>query len=78
MDGRVAGKVFCQAGQFLTDATAPLTFAGRLHKALLPSSGCVPRVTQIRNIGEGPLKTLNVYVSPAYREDGQELLAGKA
>ena len=32
---------------------------------------------EIRNTGTGPLKTLNVYVPPAYTEDGQELRAGK-
>jgi hypothetical protein len=75
---RAAGKVFWQMGQFLTDATAPPTFACRLHKTLLPGSGCVLRVTQIRNTSEGALKTPNVYMSPAYTEDGQELLAGNA
>ena len=33
---------------------------------------------EIRNTGDGPLKTLNVYVPPAYTEDGDELPAGKA
>jgi mannose-6-phosphate isomerase-like protein (cupin superfamily) len=33
---------------------------------------------EIRNTGDGPLKTLNVYVPPAYTEDGEELSAGKA
>jgi mannose-6-phosphate isomerase-like protein (cupin superfamily) len=33
---------------------------------------------EIRNTGGGPLKTLNVYVPPAYTEDGEELSAGKA
>ena len=31
----------------------------------------------IRNTGEGPLRTLNVYVPPAYTEDGDELPRGK-
>jgi mannose-6-phosphate isomerase-like protein (cupin superfamily) len=33
---------------------------------------------EIRNTGDGPLKTLSVYVPPAYTEDGEELSAGKA
>lgn len=33
---------------------------------------------EIRNSGEGPLKTLNVYVPPAYTEGGAELPAGRS
>jgi mannose-6-phosphate isomerase-like protein (cupin superfamily) len=33
---------------------------------------------EIRNIGKEPLRTLNVYVPPAYTEDGDELPAGRA
>jgi mannose-6-phosphate isomerase-like protein (cupin superfamily) len=32
---------------------------------------------EIRNTGKGPLETLNVYVPPAYTNDGAELHAGK-
>jgi mannose-6-phosphate isomerase-like protein (cupin superfamily) len=32
---------------------------------------------EVRNTGRGLLKTLNVYVPPAYRKDGEELPAGK-
>lgn len=32
---------------------------------------------EIRNTGDSPLKTLNVYVPPAYTEDGEELPATK-
>jgi mannose-6-phosphate isomerase-like protein (cupin superfamily) len=32
---------------------------------------------EIRNTGRGLLKTLNVYVPPAYRADGEELPAGR-
>ena len=32
---------------------------------------------EIRNTGDTPLKTLNVYVPPAYTDDGDELPAGK-
>jgi oxalate decarboxylase/phosphoglucose isomerase-like protein (cupin superfamily) len=31
----------------------------------------------IRNTGDGPLRTLNVYVPPAYAEDGKELPQGR-
>lgn len=33
---------------------------------------------EIRNTGAGPLKTLSVYVPPAYTADGDELPTGKA
>ena len=33
---------------------------------------------EIRNTGKTPLKTLNVYVPPAYTEDGEELPAGRS
>ncbi len=33
---------------------------------------------EVRNTGETPLKTLNVYVPPAYTDDGDELPAGRA
>jgi mannose-6-phosphate isomerase-like protein (cupin superfamily) len=31
---------------------------------------------EIRNTGDEPLKTLNIYVPPAYTKDGEELPAG--
>jgi mannose-6-phosphate isomerase-like protein (cupin superfamily) len=33
---------------------------------------------EIRNTGRGPLRTLNVYVPPAYTKAGDELPAGRA
>ena len=33
---------------------------------------------EIRNTGSGPLRTLNVYVPPAYTAEGDELPAGRA
>jgi len=33
---------------------------------------------EIRNTGRSPLKTLNVYVPPAYRSDGNELPRGRS
>lgn len=32
---------------------------------------------EVRNTGKGLLRTLNVYVPPAYRPDGEELPAGE-
>jgi mannose-6-phosphate isomerase-like protein (cupin superfamily) len=32
---------------------------------------------EIRNSGDGPLRTLNLYVPPAYTDDGKELPAGR-
>jgi mannose-6-phosphate isomerase-like protein (cupin superfamily) len=32
---------------------------------------------EIRNTGRGPLKTLSVYIPPAYTSDGDELPAGR-
>jgi mannose-6-phosphate isomerase-like protein (cupin superfamily) len=32
---------------------------------------------EIRNTGQGPLRTLNVYVPPAYTENGDELPRGR-
>ena len=32
---------------------------------------------EIRNTGRGPLRTLNVYVPPAYTQAGEELPAGR-
>ena len=33
---------------------------------------------EIRNTGASPLKTLNVYVPPAYTDEGEELPAGRS
>jgi oxalate decarboxylase/phosphoglucose isomerase-like protein (cupin superfamily) len=33
---------------------------------------------EVRNTGSGPLKTLNVYIPPAYTEGGEELPAGRS
>jgi mannose-6-phosphate isomerase-like protein (cupin superfamily) len=33
---------------------------------------------EIRNLGNGPLRTLNIYVPPAYTAAGDELPAGRA
>ena len=36
-----------------------------------------PGMHEIRNTGDGPLQTLNVYVPPAYTAGGEELPAGR-
>jgi mannose-6-phosphate isomerase-like protein (cupin superfamily) len=33
---------------------------------------------EVRNTGDAPLRTLNVYVPPAYTEEGDELPAGES
>jgi mannose-6-phosphate isomerase-like protein (cupin superfamily) len=33
---------------------------------------------EIRNTGSGPLRTLNVYVPPAYTDEGEELPRGRS
>ena len=33
---------------------------------------------EVRNTGRGPLRTLNVYVPPAYSAEGEELPSGRA
>jgi mannose-6-phosphate isomerase-like protein (cupin superfamily) len=33
---------------------------------------------EVRNTGDAPLRTLNVYVPPAYTEEGDELPAGRS
>jgi mannose-6-phosphate isomerase-like protein (cupin superfamily) len=33
---------------------------------------------EVRNTGKEPLRTLNVYVPPAYTDEGDELPAGRA
>jgi mannose-6-phosphate isomerase-like protein (cupin superfamily) len=48
----------------LREGTLPLTQRGETH--------------EIRNTGQGPLPTPNVYVPPAYTEDGDELPARRA
>ena len=32
---------------------------------------------EVKNTGRGPLRTLNIYVPPAYRRDGNELPRGR-
>ena len=54
--------------------------AGRTHKLRAGSLLLIERGTthEIRNTGRTPLKTLNIYVPPAYRSDGRELPRGRS
>lgn len=53
---------------------------GRRHRIKPGSLLLIERGTthEIRNTGRTPLKTLNVYVPPAYRPDGEELPRGRS
>ena len=64
----------------VVDGSGTATVAGRdlpleTGTLLLIEAG---ETHEIRNTGHGPLKTINVYVPPAYDSDGEELPAGKA
>jgi len=54
--------------------------AGRARRIKAGSIVLIERGTthEIRNTGRAPLKTLNIYVPPAYRSDGNELPRGRA
>jgi mannose-6-phosphate isomerase-like protein (cupin superfamily) len=53
---------------------------GRRHTLKAGSLVLIERGTmhEIRNTARTPLKTLNVYVPPAYRADGEELPRGRS
>lgn len=54
--------------------------AGRRHALAAGSLALIEKGSthEIRNTGRTPLKTINVYVPPAYRSDGDELPRGKS
>jgi mannose-6-phosphate isomerase-like protein (cupin superfamily) len=54
--------------------------AGRRRPIRTGSIVLIERGTthEIRNTGRTPLKTLNIYVPPAYRSDGEELPSGRS
>ena len=56
------------------------TLGGRRHRITPGALVLIERGTthEIRNTGRTPLKTLNVYVPPAYRADGEELPRGRS
>jgi mannose-6-phosphate isomerase-like protein (cupin superfamily) len=54
-------------------------FSGKRHPLKPKTLLLIERGVQheIRNTGTTPLKTLNIYVPPAYKKDGDELPRGK-
>lgn len=65
---------------FVLSGTGVAILGGRKHRLKAGSLVLVEKGTthEIRNTGRTPLKTLNVYVPPAYRADGEELPRGKS
>ena len=64
---------------FVTAGFGVAILGGRKHRLKAGSLVLIERGTthEIRNTGRTPLKTLNVYVPPAYRADGDELPRGR-
>jgi mannose-6-phosphate isomerase-like protein (cupin superfamily) len=65
---------------YVESGTGLAILGGRKHRIKRGSLVLIERGTkhEIRNTGRTPLKTLNVYVPPAYRSDGNELPRGRA
>ena len=65
---------------FVLSGSGVAVLAGRKHKLAAGSLVLVERGTthEIRNTGRTPLKTINIYVPPAYRSDGKELPRGRS
>lgn len=65
---------------YVLSGTGIAVLGGRKRRIRAGSLVLVERGTahEIRNTGRTPLKTLNVYVPPAYRSDGGELPRGRA
>jgi mannose-6-phosphate isomerase-like protein (cupin superfamily) len=64
---------------FVVSGTGVAILSGRKHRLSAGSIVLIERGTthEIRNTGRTPLKTMNVYVPPAYRADGNELPRGR-
>ena len=64
---------------FVLSGSGTATLGRRRHRLKAGSLLLIERGTthEIRNTGRTPLKTLNLYVPPAYRADGEELPAGR-
>ena len=64
---------------FVLSGSGVAILAGRKHRVKAGSLVLIERGTthEIRNTGRTPLETLNVYVPPAYRSDGNELPRGR-
>jgi mannose-6-phosphate isomerase-like protein (cupin superfamily) len=65
---------------FVLSGSGIATLGGRKHAIKAGSLVLIERGTthEIRNTGRTPLKTLNLYVPPAYRSDGNELPRGRS
>lgn len=65
---------------FVVAGSGVAVLAGKKHRLRAGSLVLIERGTthEIRNTGRAPLKTLNVYVPPAYRADGNELPRGRS
>jgi mannose-6-phosphate isomerase-like protein (cupin superfamily) len=65
---------------FVLSGRGVATLAGRRRQIKAGSIVLIERGTthEIRNTGRAPLKTLNIYVPPAYRADGDELPRGRS
>jgi len=65
---------------FVLAGSGVARLAGRKHRLRRGSLLLIDRGRphEIRNTGRTPLKTLNLYVPPAYRADGEELPRGRS
>src|SRR5919202_7021911 len=65
---------------FVLSGIGVATLGGRAHRLTAGTLVLIERGTthEIRNTGRTPLKTLNLYVPPAYRADGEELPRGRS
>lgn len=65
---------------FVVSGTGAAILGGRKHKLKAGSLVLIERGTthEIRNTGRARLVTLNVYVPPAYRSNGDELPRGRS
>jgi mannose-6-phosphate isomerase-like protein (cupin superfamily) len=64
---------------FVVSGTGSAVINGKRHPLRPGSIVLIERgdTHEIRNVGRTPLKTLNVYVPPAYDDDGSERPAGR-
>ncbi len=64
---------------FVLSGKGMAVVAGRQHALRAGTLLLVERGSkhEIRNLGRTPLKTLNLYVPPAYRRDGEPLPRGR-
>ena len=64
---------------FVLSGTGSAALAGKRHPLRAGTLLLIERGVkhEVRNTGRTPLKTLNLYVPPAYRKDGEPLPRGK-